>query len=269
VTIDFIDEIIVIIKGKGKGSGAVGPIEFLLFGALAMAIMIIRRRRARAATAATVGLALLLMVAVGDNTAVADDSSEVGFYVGGGIGSATSDASASSFADDLGAAGYAVSDVSLDDSATGFKVFAGYMFNEYVGLQGSYIDLGQLDSELTAAVRPDEVDALLAVSADLLPGRGRGWLADLVLQYPFSDRFWVYGTVGVFFAEPSTTQTIIVGGTGSATQSGNDNDIAASIGLKFSLSDTSSIKVGYERYEIDGNTTDFPMVAFTYAFGSK
>ena len=263
----MIDEIIIVVVGKGKGSGAFGPIEFLLFGALAMAIMAIRRRRTRATTAVSVGLALLMMVAVGNNTAVAAEQDQKGFYAGAAVGNATSDVSASSFADGLTAAGYNVSDVSLDDSATGFKIFAGFMFNEYVGVQGSYVDLGQLESEFTASVPPDQIDALLATGADLLPGRGRGWLADLVLQYPLSDRVSVYGTAGVFFSEPETTQTVVVGGTGSASQSDNDNDFAGSIGFIFSLSDRSSILVGYERYEIDDNTTDFPMVAFSYSFG--
>ncbi len=263
----MIDEVIIVVAGKGKGSGAFGLIEFLLFGALAMAIMAIRRRRTRATTAVSVGLALLVMVAVGNDTAVAAEQDQLGFYAGAAIGSASSDASASSFADGLTAAGYNVSDVSLDDSATGFKVFAGYMVNENVGVQVSYVNLGQLESEFTASVPPDQIDALLAVGADLLPGRGRGWLADLVLQYPLSDRVSVYGTAGVFFSEPETTQTVVVGGTGTASQSDSDNDFAGSIGLIFSLSDRSAIKVGYERYEIDGISTDFPMAAFSYRFG--
>jgi len=266
-TVSIIDEIIIVVVGKGKGSGALGPLEFLLFGALAMAIMAIRRRRARTTTAVSVGLVLLVMVAAGSNTAIAADNDQKGFYVGGAIGSATSDVSASSFADGLTAAGYNVSDVSLDDSATGFKVFAGYMFNEYVGVQGSYVDLGQLDSEFTASVPPNQIDELLATGADLLPGRGKGWLADLVLQYPLSDSISIYGTAGVFFSEPATTQTVVVGGTGTASQISDENDFAGSIGLLFSLSDRSSIKVGYERYEIDGNSTDFPMAAFSYRFG--
>jgi uncharacterized repeat protein (TIGR01451 family) len=265
----MIDEVIIVIAGKGKGSGAFGLIELLLLGTLAIAVMIVRRRRARATTAVTVGLALILMVAVSNNTAVAADDDNKGFYVGGGIGSASGDTSATSFADGLAAAGYNVSEVSLDDSATGVKIFVGYMFNEYVGVQGSYVDLGQLESEFTASVPPDQIDALLATSADLLPGRGKGWLADLVLKYPFSDRVSIYGTLGIFFSEPETKQTVVVGGSGTAFQSSSDNDFGGSIGLMFSISDRSSLRVGFEQYKIDGISTDFPMAAFSYAFGSK
>ena len=61
----------------------------------------------------------------------------------------------------------------------------------------------------------------------------------------------------------------ITGGTGTASRSDSDNDFAGSVGVKFKASEKFSIKIGYERYDIDGNSTDFPMAAVTYSFGSN
>jgi OOP family OmpA-OmpF porin len=208
-----------------------------------------------------------MMVATVNNTAEAQG--QKGFYIGAGVGSAANDVSTASFGQGLADAGYTVTDVVIDDGGTGFKVYAGYMFNQYIGAQGSYVDLGDIDSSFTASVPPDQIDDLLDTAAALLPGRGKGFLADLVLQYPFSDRFAVYGTAGVFFAEPETTQTVVSGGEGTKSRSDDDTDFAGSIGIKISFLESSSIKIGYERYSIDGDTIDFPMAAFTYSFGGN
>lgn len=84
-----------------------------------------------------------------------------------------------------------------------------------------------------------------------------------------SERVSVYGTVGWFVAEPESEQTVISGGTGTAVRSDDENDIAASIGLKFAASDSVDIMVGYERYYIDSDSTDFPMAAIVFRFGAK
>jgi len=66
--------------------------------------------------------------------AIADD----GFYFGGSVGQSS-----------LSAAN--VDDIELDGDATGFKVFAGGRFLKVLGVEGSYVDFGnvQIDSEST------------------------------------------------------------------------------------------------------------------------
>ncbi len=263
----MIDEIIIVVVGKG--SGAFGLVEMLLLGTLALAIVLVRRRRKVTATMTSVSAGLLLVLLTVNTPVEAQGQDQKGFFVGGAIGSATNDINANDFASGLSAAGYNVSEVSLDDSASGWKLFAGYMFNEYVGVQGSYVDLGELKTEFTASVPPDQIDDLLATGTGLLPGRGEGFLLDVVLQYPMSERVSVYGTVGWFVAEPESEQTVISGGTGTAVRSDDENDIAASIGLKFAASDSVDIMVGYERYYIDSDSTDFPMAAIVFRFGAK
>ena len=263
----MIDEIIIVVVGKG--SGAFGMIEMLLLGALTLAVVIIRRRRKGTATVASIGAVMLVFFLAASSPAEADGHDQKGFFVGAAIGSASSDLNASKFSNSLEFVGYNVSDVTLDDSDSGWKVFAGFMFNRHFGVQASYMNLGDLKSEYTASVPPDQIDDLLAASARLLPGRGRGVLTDIVLQLPLSEKIALYGTLGAFFAEPESKQKIVVGGTGSASRKDSAVDFAASVGIKFVASDTVDIKFAYERYEIDGTTTDFPMAAFVFHFGVK
>ena len=207
------------------------------------------------------------MVSTVSQTVEAAEPIQNGIYVGGAIGNASTDINSTEFSAGLTAAGYNVSDVTVDDDSYGWKVYVGYMFNNYVGVQLSALDLGDLESSYTASVPPNQIDDLLRISTNLLPGRGRGLLTDLVVQYPFSNRLAAYGTLGLFFAEPESSQTVQTGGTGSASRRDDATDFAASIGLSLAVGERVTVKVGYEKYDIDGLETDFPMAAVQIVFG--
>jgi opacity protein-like surface antigen len=214
-------------------------------------------------------IVLVLVAGLAGSPVQAAEHLKKGWYGSAGIGAASSDVSAAQFERGLTDAGYSVSGVTLDDDSSGWKATIGYMINDHVGIQASYVDLGRLNSEFTASVPPDEIAALLEEGTRLLPGRGRGFLADVLLQFPFSDRVAIYGTLGVFVSEPESEQTVVSGGTGTAKRTDEDTDFAGSIGLSFAVSDRVTIKVAYERYEIDGHSTDFPMAAVAFGFGKR
>ena len=267
-TIELIKEVIIEIAGKGKGVGSVSLFEILLLLSASGLVLLRRRRRMpRTTFVALLSVSLLMMVTTVNTTAEAQEPIKTGFYMGGAIGNAVTDVDAEAFENGLVDAGFNVSDVTLGDDSYGWKIFVGYMFNDYIGLQASVLDLGGLESHLTAAVPPDQIDDLLRISTNLLPGRGRGFLADVVLQYPISDRFAIYGTLGMFLAEPSTKQTVVAGGTGSASRSEGDDDFSASIGVSYAVGKRATVKLAWERYDIDGLKTDFPMVAVQFVFG--
>ena len=263
-TVDWIDEIIVVVQGKG--SGAFGLVETIILASFAGMVAVMRRRKNRASVAGPLSIAVLATFMMASNPAEADD--ERGWYIGGSIGTATSDTSAEEFASALADAGYSVDNVSLDDKDSGWKGTVGFMFNKHVGIQASYVDLGKLESVFSASVPPDEIDALLETSAAFLPGRGRGFLTDIVIQVPVSERFAFYATLGLFWAEPETSQTVILGGSGTALRTDSDQDFAGSIGVRFQASDRLAVKLGYEQYDIDRRKTDFPTASLTYRFGS-
>jgi opacity protein-like surface antigen len=263
--VSLIDEIIVVVKGKGAGS--IGWFEILALFGIAGGLLLARRRRARATMLSVMLAATLTFGLASGNRAVAAEHLKEGFYVGGALGAASSSIGAAEFEAGMTAAGYNISDVSFGDDTLGWKVTAGYMFNENVGVQASYVDLGELDVQYTASVPPDEIESMLATGASILPGRGRGFLMDLIVQYPFSERVAGYATLGAFFAEPESTQTVISGGSGSVMRQDDDTDFAGSIGLSFAVGEHSALRVAYEHYEIDGEGIDFPTASFSYGFG--
>jgi len=263
-TVDWIDEIIVVIQGKG--SGAFGLVETLLLASFAGVVAIMRRRKSRASASGPLSVAVLAVFIMAGSPAEADD--ERGWYIGGSIGTATSDTSTEEFADGLASTGYSIDNVALDDKDSGWKATVGFTFNKHIGVQASYVDLGKLESVFSASVPPDEIDALLEASAAFLPGRGRGFLTDLVIEIPVNERFAFYATLGIFWAEPETSQTVIVGGSGTAMRSDSDTDFAGSLGVRIKATDRMAIKLGYEQYDIDRRKTNFPSASLTYRFGS-
>lgn len=263
-SVNWIDEIIIVVQGKG--SGAFGLVETLLLASFAGMVAIMRRRKTRVSASGPLSVAVLAMFIMGSNPAEADD--ERGWYIGGSIGTATSDSSTDEFAAGLESAGFSVDNVALDDKDSGWKGTLGFMFNKHIGVQASYVDLGKLESVFSASVPPDEIDALLEASAAFLPGRGRGFLTDLVVQLPVSERFAFYATLGIFWSEPESSQTVIVGGSGTASRSDSDTDFAGSIGVRFKASDRMAFKLGFEQYDIDRRKTNFPSATLTYRFGT-
>ncbi len=263
-SVDWIDEIIVVVAGKG--AGAFGVAELLLLASFAGIVALMRRRKLGAEASGPLSIAVIVVLVMTSNTVKADD--ERGWYVGGSIGTASSDTTGTEFASGLADAGYSVDNVALDDADSGWKGTVGFMFNKNVGVQASYVDLGKLESVFSASVPPDEIDALLDVAATLLPGRGKGFLTDVVLQLPLNERFALYATLGLFWAEPEINQTVIVGGSGTALRTDSDQDFAGSLGIRYKASDRLSIKVGYEQYDIDRRKTDFPTASLTYRFGT-
>ncbi len=268
VTIDFIEEIITIVRGIGTGALALAELA-MLFGLVAIAVYFRRRRLAsRKAGITSLGIVLLLAATFASAPAEAQGEDGSGFYAAASLGSVSSKISASRFGDALIDRGFDVSNVTLEDNETGWKVTVGYMFSENIGIQGSYVDLGQIDVEYTAAIRPDEIANLLDAGARELPGRGEGFLWDFIARFPLSDRVEIFGTIGMFMADPKSTQEVISGATGSAERQGVENDLAASLGIGIKAGERMTIRVAYERYDVDDNATDFPTATLVYRFGN-
>ncbi len=69
-------------------------------------------------------------------------------------------------------------------------------------------------------------------------------------------------------ADPKSTQEVISGATGSAERQGVENDLAASLGIGIKAGERMTIRVAYERYDVDDNATDFPTATLVYRFGN-
>ena len=145
---------------------------------------------------------------------------ESGFYGGAGIG--RSDAEVNG----VGITG--------DDKDTAWKLFGGYQFNRYLGVELGYHDLGGI-----SAAGPGG-----AVGFD-----STAWSGALVGSIPFAQRFAGFGKIGL--ARTETDQAGVLGGAVVAGSERN-TDVTYGLGLRYDFTKTFGVRGEWERFRAGG-----------------
>jgi hypothetical protein len=158
----------------------------------------------RATLVKALGVALAVVLLLG----FAGDARAQGFYLGGAYSWATLDI------DEVDAN-------LLDDNANAYKLFAGYEFPKFIGLEATYLDFGSYD------VGDFESDEVLA-SADL-----SAWTAALTGRIPLGKLFTIYAKVGYFFWDAEVQAAEDIGDLVGSTDSGEDLFYGAGLRLNF------------------------------------
>jgi opacity protein-like surface antigen len=160
----------------------------------------------------------------------ASGAADNGFYLGAGIGDANTEV------DDVFDSGF-----SFDESNFGFKLFAGYKFLPWLGVEGIYLDGG--NPELSVS---DEagVRETLSVKVQSLIGTA-------VLAWPVTQSFEVFLKPGVVYWNSSTDYRITAG-----DQSGgfDDDDSGAGLFLGAGVGYTvgrAGLRLEYEWFDVE------------------
>ncbi|MGH8697474.1 MAG: porin family protein [Burkholderiales bacterium] len=150
----------------------------------------------------------------------------------------------------------ATSSVFLTDSRDpGYKVFAGYRFNRYFGVEGGYAWLGEFQA--TTQVTAPTAGVL---NADI---RVIGLYIDAVPMLPVGDRFAVFAKVGVLLSETRTTRstfgTVTPAPGLNANASTDRPNLSYGLGVQYDLDKTVTLRFVWERYIKVGdlNTGEF------------
>jgi OOP family OmpA-OmpF porin len=191
---------------------------------------------------------LAALVAALAGTAHAADT---GFYVGGGIGQ-------SKYSDDLGDqvrsayfgnTGYSVTSAELtDDSDTAYKIFGGYRFLPWLGVELAWNDLGEASSHyvLHSLVPLTNADARL-------DGRYRikGTSLSVFGELAFTDTFSGIARVGVFDANIDYEEGgVQANGDPRYFKAPDDSSTKTTIGLgvNWRVTPNVDLRVDYDRY---------------------
>jgi opacity protein-like surface antigen len=160
---------------------------------------------------------LIAVVAVafsGAGQALAQDSEEQqGIYIGVGIGDAATE----------------INQLSVDENETAYKLFVGYRFNQFLALQGDFLDLGRTDS--TFGVQN------LAVETRGFTARIEGTLPLAFLE--------LFATAGYIFSDVKAT----LGGSQIFDES--DSDLVYSAGAGIEVFERLVLRLEYEIIEIE------------------
>lgn len=165
-------------------------------------------------------------------------------------------ASGSAFADKGFSAGASVaysnitikdSGLSVDFNDVGYKIFGAYMFTEHFGVEGSWLDFGNLSENVAGIAQVD-------INAD-------GFDLFAVGSYPVSDKLDLFGKAGMVSWDASTSLDGVDQG------SDNGEDLALGIGVRFNTDSNFGIRGEYEWLDIkDTDSAWLLSVGFEYAF---
>jgi len=169
-------------------------------------------------------------------------AAHTGGYAFGSFGPTTVDASQSDFNRVLTSAGLSNVSSSVDKSSTGYKLGAGYMFNENFGIEGGWVDLGKAkaNGRGTSGGIPVNVDVDAKASGIFIAG---------IVASRVSEEFSVFAKVGFIDSTVQLSARASSGGiaaSGSASSSGWTTMFGA--GLQYDVDRQWGIRAEYESF---------------------
>jgi OOP family OmpA-OmpF porin len=213
-------------------------------------------------TRASGAIGLVTLALLTGPIAMADD---LGWYVGGSVGQSKAKIDDPRITSSLLSSGFTTNSMADDNRDTGYKVFAGYLFNKYFAVEGGYFNLGSFG--FTSTTTP----------AGTLHGNIKleGANVDLVGILPITEKFSAFGRVGAIYADAKDSFS----GTGLVTvlnpnPSKGDANYKAGVGLQYAFNESLGMRLEAERYRINdavGNRGDIDLVSvgLVYRFGEK
>jgi OOP family OmpA-OmpF porin len=173
---------------------------------------------------------LIAVLTAGLTPCLAQAQSEAaGWYLGAGVGQASSDF-------DVDTIVY-FSGIPFDDTGTdtAFKIFGGYQFGNNLGVELGYIDMGEIS---TIAPGPDTYTVALS-----------GFDVFAVGILPIGNKFSLFGKLG--FISWSSDATVTLAGVGTGKASESDIDLAYGLGAKYNFTRNFGVQAEYEGFDID------------------
>jgi OOP family OmpA-OmpF porin len=210
----------------------------------------------------TATLSLLVIAMMAGPMAAADDS---GWYIGANAGQSRATIDNDRITRNLLGSGFTTNALTNDDRSIGYKLYGGYQFNRYFALEGGYFNLGKFG--YTAYTTPQ---GTLTGEIKL-----QGVNLDVVGLWPITDKFSLFGRVGVNYAK---AQDQFVG-TGAVlvtnpSPSARDTNYKFGVGVQYALTESLDVRAEVERYRINdavGNKGDIDLISagLVYRFGQK
>ncbi len=182
-----------------------------------------------------------------------DPISFEGWYFGFGLGANYGrDWDASRFASSLAAQGVTATQTDSDDSDLGVKVFAGFQFNKYLGVEGGYAQFNNYTASGGVTAPAGQVSAYQTEDNNT-------WSIAAVGTLPLTKDFSVFGKLGANNWK-KTTNTFVRDVNGGFTRTSSidrDTDPYYGVGVSYALMDNLVVRGEYERFDLGGPKIDF------------
>jgi len=121
---------------------------------------------------------------------------------------------------------------SANTRTEGWKVYTGYQFNKYLGVEGGYVNLNDMTARTGSVTTNIDTDA---------------WALGAVATYPLTDKFSVMGKLGAAYmlADVDTKN-----GTALTVRTGDDSyEPNYGVGVSYALLDNLNLRAEWERFD--------------------
>ncbi len=134
-------------------------------------------------------------------------------------------------------------------TSTGAKLSGGYQFNENVGLEASYVNLGKFTMSSSGTFGGGA--PFTASGRDKVSG----FSVDIVRTWPITPKFGALGRVGVFRWTLDDSTSAFLGGPIEMSNKPSGNSLDFGIGVKYDLGGNIGVRAELQRFQSIGNST--------------
>jgi OOP family OmpA-OmpF porin len=150
------------------------------------------------------------------------DALDKPWYIGGGVGQSEADDACGGISN-------------CDDTDTGWKLFGGYRFTQYVAIEAGYVDFGEYSGSSGG----------ISASAE-----ATGVTAHVVGTLPLHDRFSLIGRLGTIYSDVDVKAS----GFGITIREDDQSfAFAAGVGAEVNITDQFSLRAEYELFKDVGD----------------
>jgi opacity protein-like surface antigen len=152
-----------------------------------------------------------------------------------------------------------LSNSSVDDSDTAFKVFVGYRFLKFFAVEADTVDLGEFAISATS----DGSGASFAAGPVAAIAEADGYRIAGVGILPVGGGFSVFAKAGIFYWD---AETMLTDASSTVIDSSSDSDEFFGAGLNFDLKGPISIRLEYEMLTLDDVDVDLVSIGAAFRF---
>ncbi len=150
---------------------------------------------------------------------------------------------------------------SLKGSATGYKLYGGYEFNQYFGVQGGYIDMGKAKNPYTYNVNFFQGNMSSKVQSLYIAATA---------SFPLNNQFSLFGKLGIASNQVKITDSWNgAGGSGSVSESQTRTAPLIGIGAAYKFNKNMAVVVEYEDFGKVGKWEDTQLKANMFSVGLR
>jgi hypothetical protein len=139
----------------------------------------------------------------------------------------------------------------LDDGASFTSIYGGYIFNDYLSLEGAYVDLGKAKDRILPA-------GVISLTQDTLRIDANGFTIAPVFNYAITQSFHISAMFGVaaLDVDKQWTGGTIVDPTLANDTGGTEINAFGGIRLTYEVAESLAMGVSYQQYDVDGIDVD-------------